>query len=123
VGQRLREAQVRVHVHQPDLAAEEGRALGALEVPLRAAVVVERPIEQARAVGAHQVLVDQAQVVLQLRAVEQALEDRVDHREDAVAHAGRRVARVQQVADASSFGIAAAGRRGRRRLRFGSNSA
>jgi hypothetical protein len=65
--QRLREAQVRVHVHQADLAAEEGRAFGALEVALRAAVVIERPIEQARAVGAHQVLVDQAQVVLQLR--------------------------------------------------------
>ncbi len=35
---------------------------------LRPAVVVERPVEQARAVGADQVLVDQAQVVLRLRA-------------------------------------------------------
>ena len=63
-------------------------------------MVGERPVEQSRAVGPGQVLVDQAQVVLQLRAIEQAFKDRVDHRQDAVAHAGRLVARVQQVADA-----------------------
>ena len=52
VRQRLRVAQVRMHVHEPDLAAEEGRALGALEHALRAAVVGHRPIEQPHAVRA-----------------------------------------------------------------------
>ena len=52
VRQRLRVAQMRVHVHEADLAAEEGRALGALEEALRAAVIGHRPVEEAHAVGA-----------------------------------------------------------------------
>ena len=62
VRQRLRVAQVRVHVHEPDLAAEERRALGALEEALRPAVIRHRPIEQAHAVGTAQVRIDQLQV-------------------------------------------------------------
>ena len=60
VRQRLRVAQMRVHVHEADLAAEEGAALGALEVALQAALIGERPVEQARAVGRKQVRVESA---------------------------------------------------------------
>ena len=92
-----------MHVHEADLAAEEGRALGALEVALRPAVVGERPVEQARAVGAEQVLVDEAQVVARLLAASAGRRgSRGSSRSDAVAHAGRRVARVSRVVDAAA---------------------
>ena len=55
-------------VHDADLAAEERAALGALEVALRAAVVRGRPVEQARAVGAEQMLADDRDVRRRLLA-------------------------------------------------------
>ena len=98
VRQGLRVTQVGVHVHESDLAPEKTGALGPLKVPLRAPVVRQRPVEQARTVGAAQMLVDEAQVMPHLRGIEQAFQDRVDHRQQAVAHAGRLVARMQQIA-------------------------
>ncbi len=95
--ERLRIAQMRVHVHQADLAAEVRRALRALEEPHRSAVIGHRLVEQAHAVGTAQVRVDQLQMLARLLRRQQIFEDRVDHRERAVPHAGRRVARVQQV--------------------------
>jgi len=41
-----------MHVHQTDLAPEEGAGFRALKVALQAAVVRQRPVEQARAIGA-----------------------------------------------------------------------
>ncbi len=51
-----------MHVHEADLAAEEGAALGALEEALHSAAVLRRPIEEARAVGAHEMLADEGDV-------------------------------------------------------------
>ena len=100
VRERLRVAQVRVHVHQSDLATEERRALGALEEAHRSAVIRHRLVEQPHAVRSAQVRVDELQMLAGLLRRQQIFEDRVDHRERAVTHAGGRVARVQQVADA-----------------------
>ena len=62
-AQRLRPAQMRVHVHQADFAAEEARALGAPEQPHRPAVVGERAVEQPQPVGAAQPGVEPSELV------------------------------------------------------------
>src|SRR4029079_14928077 len=91
---------MRVRVHEPDLAPEERRALGALEETLRAAVIRQRAVETAHTIRARQMRVDQAQVLANLLRGEQVLEYRVDLRKRAVAHAGRLITRVQEVARA-----------------------
>src|SRR5262249_31366629 len=58
VRESLRVTQMRVGVHQSDLAPEERRALGALEEALRAAVVGQRAVEEAHAVRAAEVRFD-----------------------------------------------------------------
>ncbi len=98
VRQGLRVTQVRMHVHQADLAAEERRALGALENALRAAVIGHRPIEQAHAVRAAKLAPDELEVRARLLRSQHVLQDRVDHRERAVADAGGRVPRMQEIA-------------------------
>src|SRR5262245_44651684 len=92
---------MRVRVHDADLAAEEGAALGALETALEASVVREGPVEEARAVDRQQVAADQPQVPLRLLAREELREDRLDHREEAVADARLAIARVQPQLDAT----------------------
>ena len=89
-----------MRVHEPDLAPEEGAGLRSLEALRHAAAIRQRPVEQARAIGREQVAADQIDVVLRLLAGEEIREDRVDHREQAVADARLAVARVQQVTDA-----------------------
>jgi hypothetical protein len=91
---------MRVHVHQPDLAPEERRTLGALEEAHRSAVIRHRPVEQPHAVRPAQMRVDELQMVAGLLRRQQVFQDRVNHCERAVAHAGSRVARVQQMAHA-----------------------
>ncbi len=69
--QRLREAQVRVHVHQADLAAEVAGTLGALEQPLRPTVVTQRAVEQPQPVSGAQVAVDE-QLIARMQQVAHA---------------------------------------------------
>ena len=91
VRQRLRVAQMRVRVHQADLAAEERRRLGALEQPLQAAVIGHRTIEQPHAIRAAQVAAAiNRRCSRACSGRQQVLEDRVDHCQRAVADAGGR---------------------------------
>ena len=78
-----------VRIHEPDLAAEERGGLRALEQALPAAVVGQRPVEQADAVRPAEMRIDETQVLARLLGREHVFEDRVDHRERAVAHAGQ----------------------------------
>src|SRR3984885_15985687 len=87
VRQRLRVAQMGVHVHQPDLAAEERCALCPLEDALRPTVVRNRAVEQARAVGSSQVLLDKPQMLARLRRGQHILENRMDERQCAISYA------------------------------------
>src|ERR1700730_15396045 len=89
--------QMGMHVHQADLTAEECCSFRALEQALQAPVIGHRAIEEADAVGHAQVLVYQSQVLSSLRRGQHVFQDRVDHRERAVAYAGCLIARVQQV--------------------------
>ena len=89
VRQRLGVAQVRVHVHEADLAAEErarSRRAGRASSARRDTAAAGRTGARRRA---REMLLDQAQVVARLLGREQVVEDRVDHRQQAVAHAGR----------------------------------
>ena len=96
--QCLRVAQVRMHVHQADFAAEECRGLRALEQLLQSAVIGHRSIEQADAIRSAQVLVDELQMLARLLRSQQVFNDRVDHRQRAVVDPGGLIARVQQIA-------------------------
>ena len=62
-GQRLGVAEVRVDVHQADLAAPERARLGALEDRHRTAAVGHRAVEEPGPVRAEQVLLDHREVV------------------------------------------------------------
>jgi hypothetical protein len=95
--QRLGVPEVRVRVHRADLASEEARALGTLELHHRAAAVGGRPIEQVGAVGHDEVLGDEVGVRARGLGREHLVVDRVDHRQDRVGQPGGGVARVQQV--------------------------
>ena len=96
MGQHLGVAQVGMHVHHADLAAEEGAGLGALEQLLRPATVGQRAIKQAGTVGARQMRTDEGQMGACLRRGEHVLQHRVHHRQQAVAHAGQGVGGVQK---------------------------
>src|SRR5207302_3642549 len=91
-----RVAQVRMRVHDADLAPEEGAALRALEKPLRAAAVRQGAVEQACSVRAPEVLAHDLEMRRGLFGRAKALEDGVHHGQQAVAHARLAVARVKQ---------------------------
>ena len=103
VRQRLRVAQVRVRVHEADLAAEEGAGLGALEVALqrrRGRAAAGRTAARRRPRAGVAGSARRAARACSRR--EQVREDRVDHRQQAVATPRLAVARVQPVLDAPS---------------------
>ena len=96
MGQRLGIAQVGVGVHDADFASEKSAGLGALEQLLGAAAVRQWAVEQARSVGAEQVVLDQTKVRARLLRAEHVFEHGMHHRQQAVANAGEAVAGVQQ---------------------------
>ncbi len=79
--QRLRKTQMRVRVHQADLATKVRCTLGSLEELLRPAVIRQRAVEQAHPVGRAEMRLDEAQMLARLRGREEVFENRVDHRE------------------------------------------
>ena len=103
VRQRLGVAEMSMHIHEPDLAAKERRSLRALEQALAAAVVRQRAIEQTYSVGPAEMRIDETQVLAHLVCREHVLEYRVNHCERAVAHTGRGIARMKQIADAAAI--------------------
>ena len=62
-----------MRVHDADLAAEERAALGTLKIVLRTAAVGERPVEQARAIGGKQMLLDDRECAAACRGVSMSL--------------------------------------------------
>ncbi len=98
--QGFRVAQMRMRIHQPDLSTEEGGAFGSSEISLHAAAIFHRPVEQPSAVGRQQITLDQSEMLTRLLRREEARDDRMDHRQQAVADAGLLVARMQQIFDA-----------------------
>ncbi len=58
-GHGLGVAQMGVHVHEADFAAEEGRRFGATEDRLRAAAIGDGPVHQARAVRKQEMVADE----------------------------------------------------------------
>ncbi len=98
VRQCLRVTQMRVGVHQADLATKERSALGTLKNALRAAVVRHRPVEQAHAICSAQVGADQTEVRAGLLRREHVLENCMDHGQCAVPYTGHLILRMQDVA-------------------------
>ena len=93
---RLAIAQMRMRIHEADLAAEIGRRFGPPEDAFRPASIGDRPVHQPRAIGKEQVPADDVEVVLRLFFGEQPAEDATFHRQQRVAEAGALVARVEQ---------------------------
>src|SRR5882724_8549120 len=65
-GQGLAVAQMGVDIQDPDLAAEEGRRLGAAEDAFEPAAVGRGPVHEPRAVGMQEMRADEAEMMLRL---------------------------------------------------------
>ncbi len=98
---RLGVPEVRVGVHEPDLAAEERAALRALEVMLRSAVIGGRASKSRAPSAPSRCARIVATCARRLLGRQQIGDDRVDHRQQAVADAGLAIARMEQVVDAA----------------------
>ena len=96
-GQRFGVAQMGVGIHEPDLAAKEGRAFSALEQRHGAAAVAHGLVEQTRAVGPQQMLLDEREVMRGLGRTQDAAQYRMGHGQQAVAQAGAHIAGMEQI--------------------------
>ena len=61
--QRLAIAQMRVHIHEADLAPEERRGFGTAEDFLRPAAIGDGPVHEPHAVGKEQMVADDGEMM------------------------------------------------------------
>src|SRR5262249_48235519 len=91
LGQRLAITQMRMHIHQADLAAEEGRGLRSPEQFLYAAGIGQWLIHQADAVWKEEPRGDQGEMVSGLLRCEERAENGLRHRDQRQGDAGSTV--------------------------------
>src|SRR5215470_8512688 len=93
---RFRIAQMRMHIHKPDFAAEERRRFRASENCFGPPMVRDWPIHQARAVRKQEMLSNEVEVALRLFRSEQPPNDSPRHRQQRKGEARPIVAWMKQ---------------------------
>ncbi len=89
-------AQMRMHIHEPDFAAEERSQLRPPEDLFRPPVIGDRPVHQARAVGKQQALADDAKMAPRLFLGEDPADDPLCHGQQREREARQPVAWMKQ---------------------------
>src|SRR5271166_392539 len=95
---------MRMHIHEPDFAAEERRRFRAPENPFGPPMIGDRLLHEARAIGIKEMLSDEAEMAPRLALREDSPDDPLCHGNEREGEAGVRIAWMKHELRQAAFG-------------------